>query len=106
VHFDFAAGKADVDLGADAEAAGKIDSRFDRKARIRKVTSRVVRLEVVVVDAVAVRAQADVVAGAVDEALAVAGLRDYAARSGIHFRAGGQLRRLHQLQRGIARLED
>ena len=45
-------------------------------------------------------------AGAVDEPVAVAGLRDHSARGPIHLRAGRQLRRLDQPQRGITRLEN
>src|SRR5260370_29910996 len=75
-HFDLAAGEADVDLAANAEAPRQVDARLDGEAGVAQVAAHVVRLEVVVVHAVAVGAPAEVVAGAAQEAVAAAGAHD------------------------------
>ena len=73
------------------------------------MAANVVRLEVVVVHAVAVPVVIDAVPGPVQEAVAVAGLCDGIARGSIHFRAGGELPDLRALAQqadgGIACLE-
>src|SRR6266850_7305100 len=87
---DVAAGQADVDLAADPETPRQVDARLDGEAGVGQVPAGVVRLEVVVVHAVAVPVVIDAVAGAVQEPVGVAGLGDYVARRRVHLGAGGQ----------------
>src|SRR3954451_15774346 len=76
---DLPAGEADVDLAADTEAAGEVDSRLDREAGVGQVTAHVAGFEIVVVHSVAVAVVIDAVPGAVQEPLAVSGLHDHRA---------------------------
>src|SRR5437588_1461629 len=107
---DLSSGQADVDLAADAEASREVDPRLDRKAGVRQVPPGIAGLEIIVVHAVAVAVVVDAVAGAVQEAFPVAGVRDHIACRGIHLGAAGELAEPgalpQQLHGRVARLED
>src|SRR5436305_11289684 len=102
--------QADVDLAANAEASGQIDPRLDGEAGVRQMPAPIARLEVVVVDAVAVAVVVDAVPGAMQEPVGEAGLGDHLARGDVQLRAGGELSRLRALAEqedgSVAGLED
>src|SRR5271157_4918063 len=75
-----------VDLAAHAEL-GLVDSGLDRETGAAENQPLLVGLEVVHVGPVAVDFLADVVAGAVDEVCAVAGVDDHLAAGVVHFPA-------------------
>ena len=88
---DAAAGvDEDVDLAADAEL-GQVDARLDGEARPRHHPPVLARFQVVHVGPVAVDFLADVVPGAVDEVLAVAGLLDHRPGRVVHLPAQQRL---------------
>src|SRR5204863_2372856 len=76
--FDVFVADVDVDLGADAELAFLVDAGLDGKTNAGGNESRVARLEVVDVHAVAVAFFADRMAGAMGELLGETGALDHA----------------------------
>src|SRR5205823_6580782 len=72
----------DVDLAPDTELL-EIDPRLDREAGAAQDQALLVGLQVVHVGAIAVDFLADIVAGAVDEIAAIAGLVNHAATGGV-----------------------
>src|SRR5712692_6687576 len=90
-------GEIDVHLAPDADFAGEIDARLDRKARVREQAASVPGLEVVDVGAVAVDFFADRVPGAVEEPVSKACLPDHAAAHVVHIPAAREAARAHFL---------
>ena len=84
-----AAGTGDhVDLAADAEVAGEVDAGLDGEAGVGEQEALVVGLEVIEVGAVAVEGDFDIVAGAVGEEVAEAGVADDGAGGVVGLPAG------------------
>src|SRR6185503_1876946 len=107
---DGAMRQADVDLAADPEASGQIDPRLDGEAGVGEMPAPVARLEVVVVDAVAVAVVVDAVPGPMQEPVGEASLGDHLARGAVQLRAGREPSRLRALPEqedgGVPGLED
>src|SRR5438067_72819 len=108
--FDVFVADVDVDLGADAELAFLVDAWLDGKTNAGGDETRIARLEVIDVHAVAVAFLADRVAGAMGELFAVPGALDHAARDIVDFRAVNSFSFTHifadEFRRGIPRFPD
>src|SRR5215469_11313500 len=97
-----------IELAAHAEAAGKIDAGFDRKAGAFDEAPVVERLEGVEIGACAVYFAADRMPGTMHKALAQARLFDHGARGAVGFAPADRLARsdalLDQLDDRVAGL--
>src|SRR5207244_10109714 len=96
-----------VNFRSNAKLSFEVNSRLDRKTNSRNDTPRIARLEIVDVNAIAMRFLADGMTGAMRELFAKTCPCDYATRHVIDFRSANRFTRLnvltHEINRRIAR---